>query len=48
MTEMLFGKQFEVYEGEDMSDLIGDEWMEIEMNENCDCTGCTFCGCMVE
>ena len=40
---MLFEPQYEIYEGEDMSDLIGDEWME------CDCEGtCTDCPCQGE
>jgi hypothetical protein len=39
---MLFQPQFEEYKGEDLSELIGDEWMEIE----CDCKEeCKECDC---
>ncbi len=34
MTEMLFQPMFQDYDGEDFSDLIGDEWNEIELEEN--------------
>lgn len=49
---MLFKPQYEVYEGPDCSDLIGDEWMDTEMEEGapeCFCVSqCTVCGCMGE
>lgn len=39
MTEMLFEPQYEIYEGEDLSSLIGDEW-------ECDCEDeCGECPC---
>lgn len=42
MTEMLFGKQFEEYDGEDLSESIGDQWM----NCWCDCeVECEECSC---
>jgi hypothetical protein len=38
---MLFEKQFEEYKGEDLSELIGDEW-----KEECDCEEvCKECNC---
>jgi hypothetical protein len=44
MTEMLFAPQFEEYQGEDFSDLIGDEWMSCW----CDCpVECEECACFV-
>lgn len=36
MTEMLFKPVFQDYDGKDYSDLIGDEWMEIELEKNDD------------
>ena len=38
MVEMLFGKLYEEYDGEDMSALIGDEWKDCSCDEDCiDC-----------
>ena len=45
---MLFEPQYEEYKGEDLSDLIGDEWKEVveESDAECDCDSeCEHCVC---